>query len=126
VYESWLAHEGDPQHNGFKNLKEKMEEVKIDKTTIPFHMGSDSRIVAIDGDGTSNLTLLDFLENMNRFLTMESTGKLGETMRNMRNGLHNDDSAEDLKKKFLIDAAELEANKNDYVDWVEFAISFDE
>lgn len=126
VYESWLAHEGDPQHNGFKNLKAKMEEVKIDKATIPFHKGSDGSIVAIDGDGTSNLTLLDFLENMNRFLTMESTGKLHETVRSMRNGLQHDDSEGDLKNKFLIDAAGLKAKKSDYVDWVEFAISFDE
>ncbi|MGR5419899.1 KAP family P-loop NTPase fold protein [Vibrio sp. PNB22_2_2] len=126
VYESWLAHEGDPQHNGFKNLQEKIGEAKIDKITIPFHEGSNGVIVAIDGDGTSNLAILDFLEHMNWFLTMESTGKLHETVGNIRDRLQHDDSEGDLKNKFLIGVAGLEAKKSDYADWVEFAISFDE
>jgi hypothetical protein len=125
VYESWLAHESDTEHKGFMNLKEKIEESKLSHIHVPFHISDNGVFVAIAGDGTFSLGLLEFLDYMNKSCILKSNGDGESVLRSIGQQLIHDNSETDNKNKLRIEFLRLKATKEQYIQWVEYAISFD-
>jgi len=125
VYESWLAHGNDNVHKGFNDLKDVIEESKLSQIQIPFHRSNDGSMVAITGDGTFSFGLLEFLDYMNRYCSMKSQGDKTQVEGSLRQSTGYDEEGA-LKNHLLLDFLRLEATKAQYIQWVEYATSFDE
>ncbi|WP_282109324.1 KAP family P-loop NTPase fold protein [Shewanella algicola] len=125
VYESWLAHENDSKHKGFINLEEKIEESKLSHIQVPFNHSNNHLFVAISGGGTFSLGLLEFLDSMNKYCSLMPSEDRESLKRSIRQQVRHDDSEEDNKNKLRIAFLRLDATKEQYIQWVEYAVSFD-
>ena len=125
VYESWLAHESDTKNKGFMNLQEKIEESKLSHIYIPFHLSDNGAFAAITGDGTFSLGLLAFLDYMNKSCIRKSQKDKTSMQHSLIQQLKHDDSEADNIIKLRQEFLKLEATKAQYIQWVEYAVSFD-
>ena len=124
VYESWLAHESDTEHKGYMNLEEKIKESKLSHIQVPFHFSDNGFFEAIVGYGTFSLGLLEFLDYMNKSCILKSHADRKSFQSSISRQIE-DNSEKDNKNKLRAAFLRLEATKEQYIQWVEYAVSFD-
>ncbi|WP_417212695.1 KAP family NTPase [Acinetobacter venetianus] len=122
LYECWVKH-GDI----YANLEEGVRTAGLERVSLPFHCEDGHHFVAIDGDGTFSMKLLETLKLMHTYCTIKSHGEKIKIESGLIDHYSNSHDAETefnylLQRRYL----SLEATKKDYVEWIEYAVSFDE
>ncbi|HCE1375043.1 TPA: KAP family NTPase [Vibrio parahaemolyticus] len=122
LYECWVKH-GDI----YAYLEEGVRKAGLERISLPFHSSDGHHFVAIDSDGTFSIKLLNILNLMHKYCTIKSHGEKMKIDNELIEHQCNSNDADTASHGFLQRRyLNLEATKKDYVEWVEYAVSFDE
>ncbi|HCG7660769.1 TPA: KAP family NTPase [Vibrio parahaemolyticus] len=121
LYECWVKN-GDI----YNKLENSVRDASLEKVTIPFHSHNGHRFVAIEGDDSIRFNLLEILHIMHKYCTTSLRSDRSQIQRDLMNNYNMGDGETESKNRILLDFLSLEATKKDYVEWVEYAVSFDE
>ncbi|OMO30900.1 hypothetical protein BH581_01990 [Vibrio splendidus] len=121
VYECWVGSDINAT-----TLQKVMESAGLDKTSLPLHRGNSGYFVAIEGTEAVDFNLYEMLYCMDKYSSFKSYGDKNSEERSLRANSRVDDYDAGEKNYIQLNFLGLAAKKSDYIDWVEYAVSFDE
>ncbi|PHX03551.1 KAP family P-loop NTPase fold protein [Vibrio splendidus] len=121
VYECWVGSDINAT-----TLQKVMESAGLDKTSLPLHRGNSGYFVAIEDTEAVDFSLYEMLYCMDKYSSFKSYGDKSSEERSLRANSRGDDYDAGEKNYIQLNFLGLAAKKSDYIDWVEYAVSFDE
>jgi hypothetical protein len=121
VYECWVGSDINAT-----TLQKVMESAGLDKTSLPLHRGNSGYFVAIEDTEAVDFNLYEMLYYMDKYSSFKSYGDKSSEERSLRANSRGDDYDAGEKNYIQLNFLGLAAKKSDYIDWVEYAVSFDE
>ncbi|MDG2845352.1 KAP family NTPase [Vibrio parahaemolyticus] len=121
LYECWVKN-GDIS----LSLEEGVRKAGLERVSLPFHCDDGHHFVAIDGDGTFSVSLLEILKLMHKYCTTKNRAEKTQIEKGLIDNYNNGDTKAEFNNKLKLRFLDLDARKKEYVEWVEYAVSFDE
>lgn len=121
LYECWVKN-GDIS----LSLEEAARKAGLERVFLPFHCDDGHHFVAIDGDDTVSVSLLELLKLMHKYCTTKNRAEKHKIERELMDKYNNGGANIELNSQLQLRFLDLEATKKDYLEWVEYAVSFDE
>ncbi|MFS1421692.1 P-loop NTPase fold protein [Shewanella sp. 10N.286.48.B5] len=120
VYECWTTYVDSSK------LHTKVSEANLERISFPFHSDNSSIFVAIDGGGTFSLKLVELLNIMSQYSSLGNSGERDAIERDLQSNQSYSVDDQSLRNKLHLQFIRLEATKKNYIEWVEYAVAFDE
>lgn len=121
VYEYWVGTDINAT-----TLKEVMESAGLVKTSLPLRRGNSEYFVAIESAEAVDFDLYEMLLYMDKYSSFKSYVDKNAEEQALRANLRAEDHDGFERICIRLNFLTLAAEKSDYIDWVEYAISFDE